>query len=182
MVLPIVTYGDQALRCKAVEVEDITPQILDLARDMLDTMYASRGLGLAAEQVGRTEKICVIDVPLELEKEMCREFNAAIKMPLILINPEIVAHQGEQRDDEGCLSFPEIGAKITRANQVTVKYLDLGGGACEVVACGLLARAIQHETDHLNGVLLVDRMSAAQKMSAAGKLKRLQRRNAGTTK
>lgn len=174
MILPIVTYGDEVLRQKAQPVAEVTEDIRQLVGNMLETMYAARGLGLAAEQVGRTECVCVIDIPMDVEKEECRAENAAIPMPLILINPEIVADEGTQRDTEGCLSFPEIGAPITRANKVTVEYLDLKGQRQTVTACGLLARAIQHETDHLNGVLLVDRMSQMQKLSVAGKLKRLQ--------
>ncbi len=175
MILPVVTYGNEVLRQKAVTVAEITASVRQLVSDMLESMYAAKGVGLAAEQVGRTEAVCVIDVPREAEKEACRAFNAAVDMPLILINPEIVASEGKQRNEEGCLSFPEIGAPITRADTVTVSYLDLEGRRQTATARGLLSRAIQHETDHLNGVLLVDRMSPMQKMSVSGQLKRLQR-------
>ncbi len=177
MILPIVTYGNEILRQKAVPVAEVTDAIRQLAKDMLETMYAARGLGLAAEQVGRTERICVIDIPLEVEKEECRAGNAAIPMPLILINPEITASAGKQRGEEGCLSFPEIGAPITRAERVTVRFTDANGTEREITACGLLARALQHEIDHLDGVLLVDRMSQMQRLSVSGQLKRLQRSN-----
>ena len=133
---------------------------------------------MAAEQVGRTESLCVIDVPRDVEKEECREENAAVPMPLVLINPEIVAAEGKQRNEEGCLSFPEIGAPITRADKVTVAYTDLAGVRRTATARGLLSRAIQHETDHLNGVLLVDKMSPMQKMSVSGQLRRLQKKAA----
>lgn len=175
MILPVVKYGDEILRQKAVPVAEITDEVRRLVSDMLESMYAAKGVGLAAEQVGRTERVCVIDVPREAEKEACREENAAIAMPLVLINPEILATEGRQRNEEGCLSFPGIGAPISRADKVTVTYLDLNGARQTVTARGLLARAIQHETDHLDGVLLVDRMSAMQKMSVSGQLKRLQR-------
>lgn len=175
MILPVVTYGKEVLRQKAEPVAKITDAVRELVRDMLESMYAAKGLGLAAEQVGRTESVCVIDVPRDAEKENCREFNATIAMPLVLVNPEIVATEGRQRNEEGCLSFPEIGAPITRADTVTVTYQDLEGRRQTATARGLLSRAIQHETDHLNGVLLVDRMSAMQKMSVAGQLKRLQK-------
>jgi len=175
VILPVVTYGNDVLRQKAVPVVQITDEIRKLVSDMLESMYAARGVGLAAEQVGRTEAVCVIDVPRDAEKEECREFNAGIAMPLVLINPEIVACEGKQRNEEGCLSFPEIGAPITRADKVTAMYLDLDGNRQTVTARGLLSRAIQHEIDHLNGVLLVDRMSPMQKMSVAGQLKRLQK-------
>lgn len=176
MILPVVTYGNEVLRQKAVPVAQITEAVRQLVSDMLESMYAAKGVGLAAEQVGRTEAVCVIDVPRDAEKDACREFNAGITMPLVLINPEIVAAEGKQRNEEGCLSFPEIGAPITRADTVTVTFLDLEGCRQTVTARGLLSRAIQHETDHLNGVLLVDRMSPMQRMSVSGQLKRLQKK------
>jgi peptide deformylase len=168
-----VTFGVEVLRQKAVTVAEVTADVRKLSMDMLETMYAARGLGLAAEQVGRTEALCVIDVPMEAEKEECRADNAVVSMPLIMINPEILASEGKQRNDEGCLSFPDIGAPITRANQVTVTFLDGGGHRQTVTAKGLLARAIQHEVDHLNGILLVDKMSPMQKLSVSGQLRRL---------
>ena len=174
MIHPIVTFGNAVLREKTTPVAGVDDAVRALVTDMLETMYASRGLGLAAVQIGRTERVCVIDVPSEVEKDACREANASIAMPLVLINPEITAHEGKQRNEEGCLSFPDIGAPITRANKVTVAFMDMTGARQEVTACGLLARAIQHEVDHLNGVLLVDKMSAMQKLSVAGQLKRLQ--------
>ena len=145
-----------------------------LVKDMLDSMYAARGVGLAAEQIACEVAVCVIDVPTESEKPECVAVNAAIPMPLVLINPAIAATAGQQRNDEGCLSFPEISVPITRAMQVTVTYMDLNGQPQTATAQGLLARAILHEVDHLNGVLLVDRMSAMQRLAVAGKLKRLQ--------
>lgn len=96
---------------------------------------------------------------------------------LILINPQIIASEGEQRDEEGCLSFPQIGVQVTRAFTVTALFTDLQGMRQTVTAYGLLARAIQHELDHLNGILLVDQMNAVQKLAASGKLKRLQKLN-----
>jgi len=177
VIYPVVTFGKEILRQTAVPVAEITDDVRQLVKDMLETMYAAKGVGLAAEQVGRTERLCVIDVPHEAEKEACREENAAVPMPLVLINPEIVATEGKQRNEEGCLSFPEIGAPITRADKVTVAYTDLNGVRQTASARGLLSRAIQHETDHLNGVLLIDKMSPMQKISVAGQLKRLQKKN-----
>lgn len=175
MVHPVVTFGHEVLRQKATPVSEITDHIRQLVADMLESMYASKGVGLAAEQIGSTERVCVIDVPRDAEKEDCREGNAAVPMPLVLINPEITASEGKQRNDEGCLSFPDISAPITRADKVTVTFMDLSGARQTVTARGLLSRAIQHETDHLNGVLLVDKMSPMQKLSVAGQLKRLQK-------
>ena len=179
MVHPVVTYGHEVLRQKAAPVAAVAESVRQLVQDMLDSMYASKGVGLAAEQIGRTECVCVIDVPHDAEKEECRAPNPAVPMPLVLINPEITAREGKQRNDEGCLSFPDISAPITRADKVTVTFMDLNGARQTVTARGLLSRAIQHETDHLNGVLLVDKMSAMQKMSVAGQLKRLQKQAQG---
>lgn len=175
MIYPVVTFGHEILRQKAVPVAEITDAVRRLVQDMLESMYAAKGVGLAAEQVGRTESVCVIDVPHDAEKEACREENAAVPMPLVLINPEILATEGKQRNEEGCLSFPEIGAPITRADKVTVTYTDLAGARQTISARGLLSRAIQHEVDHLSGILLVDKMSPMQKIAVAGQLKRLQK-------
>lgn len=174
MVHDIVTYGKDVLRHKARPVPSVTKEILTLVRDMLETMHAARGVGLAAEQIGREESVCVIDVPVDAEKPECVAANAIIPMPLVMLNPVIGTTTGQQRNEEGCLSFPDISVPITRPLQATVTYMDLDGKTQTATAQGLLARAILHESDHLNGVLLVDRMSPMQRLSVAGKLKRLQ--------
>jgi peptide deformylase len=153
----------------------VTPAIRQLAESMLDTMYAAKGLGLAAEQIGREESICVIDVPPSydtLGTEGTRA-NPDVKMPLVMINPRIVKSEGSQSGQEGCLSFPEIYATIRRAMDVDVEFMDLQGNRQTVHARALVARAVQHELDHLDGVLLADRMSAVQRLAVSGKLKRL---------
>ncbi|NLN02416.1 MAG: peptide deformylase [Lentisphaerae bacterium] len=177
MVHKIVCFGEEYLREKAQPVTAITPEIRQLVEDMLDTMRAARGVGLAAEQIGRSESVCVIDIPESAEKPECVEFNAAIPMPLIMLNPELSDPQGKQRDEEGCLSFPDISVPLTRANQITATYTDLEGTRHTITAQGLLARAIQHECDHLNGVLLVDKMSTMQRISVAGQLRRLRQKS-----
>lgn len=175
MSYKIVIYGEPVLRAKATPVTAVTDDIRTLARDMLETMYAARGLGLAAEQVGRTEALCVIDVPQKQDLSLDSNLpnNPDVAMPLVLINPEIVASVGEQVGQEGCLSFPEIFATVKRAAEVTVRFMDLESHSQTVIARGLLARAVQHELDHLSGVLLVDRMSRIQKIAVGGRLKRL---------
>lgn len=175
MSLRITIYGEAVLRQKAAKVEAFTPELKKLAQDMLVSMAAANGVGLAAEQVGETCAMCVIDVPKDCERKECVDFNASIPMPLVMVNPKITASEGKQRNEEGCLSFPDIGAPITRAMQVTARYQDLDGAEHEITARGLLARAIQHELDHLDGVLLVDRMSQLQRVAVAGQLKRLQK-------
>ncbi len=175
MVHRILTYGDTILREQSVHVEAITDEIRSLAKDMLETMYASSGAGLAAEQIGRTERICVVDVSYAHQDDEFADENPDTPMPMVLINPEITDHDGSQSGQEGCLSFPEIYANVKRFENVTCTYLDLEGKPCEVQALGLLSRAIQHELDHLNGVLLVDHMSHIQKMAVSGRLKRLKK-------
>lgn len=173
MTYEVVTFGTEVLREKAKPVAEVTDEIKQLVKDMLETMYATNGVGLAAEQVGRTERLCVIDVPKDSEKPECADFNTAVEMPLVLINPVIKAKSGSQRNGEGCLSFPDIFVQVTRANEVTVEYTGLDGERHTATARGLLARAIQHECDHLDGVLLVDKMSAVQRMAVSGKLRRM---------
>jgi len=173
----IITYGNKLLRRKSTPVEEVNDEIRALAQDMLKTMYASDGLGLAAEQVGRDEAICVIDIPPMRDEETGtpKRENPDVRMPLVLVNPRIIERDGEQVGSEGCLSFPGIYVTVKRAETVTVEFRDMENEVRTVRACGLLARAIQHELDHLDGVLLVDRMSPVQKVAVAGKLKKLRK-------
>lgn len=175
MSLPICTYGNPVLRKKAVEVSDVNDAIRELAQEMLATMHQERGLGLAAEQIGRTERMFVVEIPpdSDIGVDDTRD-NPDIEMPLIFINPKITGHGDEvQLGQEGCLSFPEIFANVERWYEVDAEYTDLEGTRQTLHAKGLLARAIQHELDHLDGILLVDRMSHVKKVALSGKLKRL---------
>src|SRR5262249_18014868 len=152
------------LREKARPVAQVDDAIRALARDMLDTMYGNEGIGLAAEQIGRTEAVMVIDVKGGKPREGRNpEPQPPVPMPVVMINPKIISEEGEQVGPEGCLSFPEVFVNLKRALNVVVTYMDLEGKTQETAATGLFARAIQHELDHLNGVLLVDRMSMTQK-------------------
>jgi len=175
----ITTYGNPVLKKKAVPVGKIDDSIKQLARDMLDTMYSSNGLGLAAEQVGHTESICVIDLPasMDVDDVTKQRSNPDVKMPIIMLNPVIDKMEGVQVGQEGCLSFPEIFVTIKRAAKVEVRFKDLSGKDAVLAVSGLLARTVQHEVDHLNGMLLVNRMSPVQKLSNAGKLKKLKKDN-----
>ena len=175
MSLPICTYGNPVLRQKAIEVTVVNDETKALAKEMLETMYDEQGVGLAAEQVGRTERMFVVDIPPEgdVDDDGQRE-NPDVQMPLIFINPKITGHtQDVQVGPEGCLSFPEIFANVERWYEVDATYTDLNGIPQAIHAKGLLARAIQHELDHLDGILLVDRMSHVKKVALGGKLKRL---------
>lgn len=175
MTLPVCTYGNPILRKKAVEVKDVNDEIRALADQMFETMYKEQGVGLAAEQIGRTERMFVIDIPPESDTDDSKEReNPNVEMPMVLINPEIIGHGEEvQIGPEGCLSFPEIFANVERWYEVDATYIDRDGNPQTVHAKGLLARAIQHELDHLDGILLVDRMSHVKKVALSGKLKRL---------
>ena len=180
MVLKVYKYGEKVLREKARPVAVVDDTLRKLADDMIETMHAARGVGLAAEQVGHLEKMCVIDIPEGCEDREDELFNAPIAMPLKLFNPEIVAQEGSQCDKEGCLSVPRIGGTVTRAAQVTCQYLDEENRPQMITARGFLARALQHEIDHLNGVLYVDHLSAVERLSFASKLKKLAKENGGT--
>lgn len=179
MSLKVYKYGEAVLRERAQPVAIVTDELRNLAEEMIDTMHKARGVGLAAQQVGRLEKMCVIDIPEGCEEPEDELFNAPVAMPLKLFNPEIVAQEGSQHDKEGCLSFPGIGGSITRAQQVTCQYLDEENRPQIMMARGFLARALQHEIDHLNGILYVDHMSAVERLTYASKLKKLAKENGG---
>jgi peptide deformylase len=178
MIRDIVKYGDPVLRTKGKRLEAVDDEIRALAADMLETMYEANGVGLAAQQVGRALQLTVIDVS-DAESRPSRmwlageEVDPKEHMPLILINPELQLGEEVEIGTEGCLSFPEITAEIPRALKVKVNAQDLNGNRLEFEAAGLLGRAVQHENDHLNGILFIDRMSSAAKAALAGKLKRL---------
>lgn len=179
MILQICKYGEKVLREKATPVTAVTDELCILASDMLETMRKARGVGLAAQQVGRTERMCVIEIPEGCDEPEDELFNAPVTMPLKLFNPEIIAKEGSQHDKEGCLSFPSVGGSVTRAQQVTCQYLDENNRPQIITARGFLARALQHEIDHLNGILYVDHLSALERLSFATKLKKLAKTNGG---
>ena len=179
MSLKVYKYGEAVLRERAQPVAIVTDELRNLAEEMIDTMHKARGVGLAAQQVGRLEQMCVIDIPEGCEEPEDELFNAPVAMPLKLFNPEIIAQEGSQHDKEGCLSFPGIGGSITRAQQVTCQYLDEENRPQIMMARGFLARALQHEIDHLNGILYVDHMSAVERLTYASKLKKLAKENGG---
>jgi peptide deformylase len=178
MIREIVIYGDPVLRKKGREIVKITDEIRDFAQDMIETMHEAHGVGLAAQQVGEAIQLTVIDVsdtenrPSRMWKDG-EEVDPKEHMPLILINPQLELSRETEIGPEGCLSFPEVTADIPRAEHVKVTALDLEGKPVSFEAEGLLSRAVQHETDHLNGILFIDRMSSASKVTLASKLKKL---------
>ena len=165
MILSIRQYGDPILRAKG---------------NLIETMHAANGIGLAAQQVGETLQLTVLDVSQIEDRPSTLRLNGkdvdpAATMPLVLINPVIELGDETEVGTEGCLSFPEINGQIERAESTTARAQNLEGDKIEIVASGLLARAIQHEVDHLDGILFIDRMNSAAKAALASRLKRLQK-------
>jgi peptide deformylase len=179
MILPVLKYGHPALRQKGVRVETITPEIKKLIADMFETMEAKHGVGLAAQQVGHALQLTVIDVREAKDRPSWLELDGKPAdvddfIPLVLINPEIKPTGEPAAGGEGCLSFPEIFAEITRPESVTVKALNGKGKPVEFRCAGLLARVVQHEADHLNGILFIDRMDRKTKEELRPQLDELQ--------
>jgi len=147
-VLPIIKIGHPALRKRAQEIKEITPELRELAKNMIDTMRLNEGVGLAANQVNVLQRLFVIDLKLIDEKSDARTY----------VNPEILETESTQVMEEGCLSIPELQAEVERAYKIKVRYLTLDGEEVEEEIEDLLARVFQHEMDHLNGVLFIDRV------------------------
>jgi peptide deformylase len=180
MKLPIRKYGDAALRLKGKPVTEVDRRIRELADNMLETMRAANGIGLAAQQVGEPVQLTVLDISAVEDRPSTmawngKEVNPNDHMPLIILNPQVETGPEKEIASEGCLSFPEISADVERAGWAKVEAQTLDGERVEIEATGLLARALQHEIDHLNGILFIDRMSSAAKASLSSKLKRLQK-------
>ena len=180
MILPILEYGDPILRVKGKPIENIDNRIRELAANMIETMHAANGVGLAAQQIGEALQLTVLDVSLVEDRPSTlkldgKDVDPKAAMPLVLINPEIEMRGMPEVGVEGCLSFPEITGDIERSKSVIVRAQTLEGGTIEIEASGFLARAIQHECDHLNGILFIDRMNSAAKAALSSRLKRLQK-------
>ncbi len=150
-ILDIRVLGDPILRQATTPVTEVTDELRRLVDDMFETMHHARGIGLAAPQVGRTERLCVIEIEGEA---------------LVLLNPEVVRSAGKSRGEEGCLSIPDIYADVERPKDVVVHATDLDGTAVEVEATDLLARCLQHEIDHLDGKLFLDYLSVLKRTAA----------------
>jgi peptide deformylase len=163
MVRDILIWPDPILKKKASPVARVDEPIRALVKDLFETMYAADGVGLAAPQIGVLKRVIVLDTrPRQPESQ-----------PLAMINPEIVAMEGETTYNEGCLSIPGEAEDVDRAAVVTVRYLDVDGNEQTLVADGLLAIAVQHETDHLEGTVFVDRISALKRDLIRKRMKRL---------
>jgi peptide deformylase len=168
LLLEIVKYGHPVLRQKGAPVGAITPELRKLVADMLETMKAARGVGLAAHQVGQPIQLTVLDVSEVVDRPSTLELAGRTAdvngfMPVVLINPQVTPVGEPAAGPEGCLSFPEMYADITRPESVDVTALNEKGEPLAFRCGGLLARAIQHEVDHLKGILFIDRMTAEKK-------------------
>jgi len=178
--LPIVKYGDPILRAKGKRIERVDERVRSLAANMLETVHAANGVGLAAQQVGEALQLTIIDVARTEDRPSTMKLNGVdvdprTSMPLILLNPRLSLGGATILGSEGCLSFPEITGEIMRAESVVASADSIEGEPITIEATGLLARALQHEVDHLNGILFIDRMSSAAKTTLASQLRRLQK-------
>ena len=166
-LLDIWVLGAPVLRQETRLVTEVTDDIRRLIDDMFETMYAARGIGLAAPQVGRLERVAVVDVD---------------DNPFAIVNPEIILREGMQRGEEGCLSIPEIYGEVERSARVVVRALDRYGKEFEVDATELLARCLQHEIDHLHGRLFIDYLSLLKRRAALAKWERLRKGDRSLTR
>jgi len=183
MIREIVQYGHPVLRLKCHPVTGVDDSIRQLAEDMLETMYEANGVGLAASQVAEDIRLAVIDVSHDPQCVTFLKVNgedAPLEsiMPLVFINPEVAFGQDKAFATEGCLSIHDIRAEVRRPLTVKATLPQLDGSVLVIETDGLLARALQHEIDHLNGVLFVDRVSAVTKVSLRNRLRRLLEENA----
>jgi peptide deformylase len=163
MIYPIVKYGQEVLEKPANPVAEFNSNLEKLVADMFETMYAANGVGLAAPQIGLSLRLCVIDVTVGEDP----------KAKLVLANPVIVSVEGEQTQEEGCLSLPEFRAKTPRPERVTVRAQDIHGQEFTVAGEDLLARALCHETDHLNGKLFIQHVGRLKRESIQRKVRKL---------
>ncbi len=152
MKLKLIYEGNPILRQTSKPVENITKSIKKLVADMFETMYADNGIGLAAPQIAKKKRVIIID--LQTKKSI----------PIALINPEIISSRGETESEEGCLSCPGLTAVVKRAADVVAQGYDMNGNLIEIKAEGLLAIALQHEIDHLNGILFIDRLTPTERI------------------
>ena len=165
MILKIVKYPEPVLQQPGEPVTEFNDELRKFVADMFETTYAANGIGLAAPQVGVSKRITVIDLSLGKDP----------KQKLVLINPEIIAREGKQYEEEGCLSFPEIREKVVRAFKVRIRAQDENGKWFEMEGEELLSRAFQHEIDHLDGMLFIFRISGLKRDMALRKIRKLQR-------
>lgn len=179
MILPIVCYPQPVLRQVGARVEVVDAELRQLAEDMIETMIDAHGVGLAAPQVGASLQLAVVDVSHDEECVSYLRVNGEEKTlaeisPLVFINPQLELLGPKESENEGCLSFPDLRGEISRPAEVRATLETLDGETLVIETDGLLARALQHEVDHLQGRLFIDRMSSARKLAIRGRLRELQ--------
>lgn len=182
-VLPIYLYGSDVLKTKAKPVKSVDERIIKLVYDMFETMHASNGIGLAANQVGDLNRIIVVDVTGIDEEEdegsdpapPERKTSPGLPTVLALINPEVVHERGSWKMEEGCLSIPDVRAEVERAAVIRIRYRDTSFRENELTADGMLARVILHEIDHLSGILFIERISKTQRSLMSNKLRKIRK-------
>ena len=177
MQYSICTYGNPALRQKALPVTAFDCSLENFTKDMLKIMKEQNGVGLAAEQIGEMIQVCVmdLDVKYDLATPDGQRLNPEISMPFVLVNPKILEKSAHQTNTEGCLSIPGIFAPVKRAFEISVSFRDIHNSPQKMKIKGFLAQVIQHEVDHLNGMLFIDRISPVKKISLSGKLKEMKK-------
>ncbi len=163
MILPILKYGAPELRTVSKPIDSFDAELEKIAKNMFETMYSSPGIGLAAAQVGLNIRIATIDLSVGEDA----------KQRIIICNPEIISAEGEQKNDEGCLSIPDFSEAVSRPLRMVVRGLNLEGDEIKIEAEGLLARCLSHEIDHLNGILFVDHLSSLKRTLIRNKIKKL---------
>lgn len=178
--LEILTYPDPILTTKATEITEFNSELAKTCTDMLYTMYKSPGIGLAAPQVGISKRFLVLDVDYEMNEKTLADGRVVKERinfnPHIFINPVIVEHEGKTKYQEGCLSLPTVYEDVTRFEQIKIEYQNLAGDKCSMQADGLLSICLQHEIDHLNGIVFIDHLSSLKKSFFRKKLLKLKRR------
>ncbi len=163
MIMPILKYGAPELRIVSKPVDAFSGELEKIAQNMLETMYSSPGIGLAAAQVGINIRLATIDLSVGEDSSQ----------RIVICNPEIISAEGEQKNDEGCLSIPDFSESVSRPMKITVRGQDLNGEEIKIEAEGLLARCFSHEIDHLNGILFVDHLSPLKRTLIRNKIKKL---------
>jgi peptide deformylase len=163
MILPILKYGAPELRTVSKPIDSFDVELERISKNMFDTMYSSPGIGLAAAQIGLNIRIATIDLSVGEDANQ----------RIVLCNPEIISAEGEQKNDEGCLSIPDFSETVARPLTMVVRGLNLNGDEIKIEAEGLLARCLSHEIDHMNGILFVDHLSPLKRTLIRNKIKKL---------
>ena len=183
MILPIVAYGSSVLKVKASDVDTKDPNLKKLIADMWETMYKANGVGLAAPQIGESKRLFVIDAsPFAEDKELSPEEVSVLKdFKMVFINPTLTEEHGDEWDfTEGCLSIPDIKEEVCRNEEITISFLDEDMKEQTLTFNGLAARVIQHEYDHIEGILFTDKLSPLKKRLLKGKLNNISKGNINT--